>query len=338
MKDMFQYLWAYYKQTQVVYKVFKKMPAIITITFNPAIDKSTSVYGLIPEKKLSCASPVYEPGGGGINVARAIKKLGGEAVAVYLAGGENGKKLTQLLSDEIVTSMVTKTKNGTRENLIVLDNSTNQQYRFGMPGPNIYEQEWQECLDSLQNIQNVNYIVASGSLPPGVPTDIFTRIARIAKNKKAKLIVDTSGEALKQVVQTGVYLIKPNLKELSSLVGKKELNIDLAYDAASEVIANGNCEVVMISMGSAGALLVTKELALQVIPPSVDIKSTVGAGDSMVAGLALSLSENKSLTEAVQYGVACGTAATMNSGTELCRKEDAEHLYKLIQNKTSVLY
>src|SRR5450759_2743991 len=98
------------------------MPGIITITFNPAIDKSTSVYGLIPEKKLKCASPVYEPGGGGINVARAIKKLGVEAVAIYLAGGENGKRLTQLLSDEIVTSMVTKTKNGTRENLIVLDN------------------------------------------------------------------------------------------------------------------------------------------------------------------------------------------------------------------------
>lgn len=314
------------------------MPGIITITFNPAIDKSTSVYGLIPEKKLKCASPVYEPGGGGINVARAIKKLGVEAVAIYLAGGENGKRLTQLLSDEIVTSMVTKTKNGTRENLIVLDNSTNQQYRFGMPGPNIYEQEWQECLDSLQNIQNVNYIVASGSLPPGVPTDIFTRIARIAKNKKAKLIVDTSGEALKQVVQTGVYLIKPNLKELSSLVGKKELNIDLVYDAASEVIDNGNCEVVVVSMGSAGALLVTKELAVQIIPPSVDIKSTVGAGDSMVAGLALSLSENKSLTEAVQYGVACGTAATMNPGTGLCKPADVEHLYKLIQNKISVLF
>ncbi len=308
------------------------MPEIITVTFNPAIDKSTSVPVLIAEKKLNCALPVYEPGGGGINVARAIKKLGGEAVAVYLAGGYSGKTFTQLLTDELVESIVTETKENTRENLVVLETASNQQYRFGMPGPTISEPEWQACLKSIEKIKDVEYIVASGSLPPGIPTDIFARIAFIARKKKARLIVDTSGEALKQAVQAGVYLIKPNLGELSSLLGKEELNIELVDDAAREVIGKGNCEVVVVSMGPAGAMLVTKELALQIMPPAVKRKSTVGAGDSMVAGIALSLSRNKSLTEAVQYGVACGTAATMNHGTELCRKEDAEHLYKLIIN------
>ena len=314
------------------------MPAIITVTFNPAIDKSTSVAVLIPEKKLKCALPVYEPGGGGINVARAIKKLGGQAVAVYLAGGYSGKTFTQLLTDELVDSIVTETRESTRENLIVLETASNQQYRFGMPGPTIREPEWQACLNSIENIQDVEYIVASGSLPQGVPTDIFARIAFIARKKNARLIVDTSGEALKEAVAAGVYLIKPNLGELSMLLGKEELNIELVDDAAKEVIEKGNCEVVVVSMGPAGAMLVTKELALQIMPPAVKRKSTVGAGDSMVAGIVLSLTRNKSLTEAVQYGVACGTAATMNAGTELCRKEDAEHLYKLIQYKTSVLY
>ncbi len=314
------------------------MPTIITVTFNPAIDKSTSVPVLIPEKKLKCALPVYEPGGGGINVARAIKKLGGKAVAVYLAGGYSGKTFTQLLTDELVDSIVTETRESTRENLIVLETASNQQYRFGMPGPTIREPEWQACLNSIENIQDVEYIVASGSLPQGVPTDIFARIAFIARKKNARLIVDTSGEALKEAVAAGVYLIKPNLGELSMLLAKEELNIELVDDAAKEVIEKGNCEVVVVSMGPAGAMLVTKELALQIMPPAVKRKSTVGAGDSMVAGIVLGLTRNKSLTEAVQYGVACGTAATMNPGTELCKKEDAEHLYKLIKNKASVLY
>ena len=307
------------------------MPSIITITFNPAIDKSTSVAALIPEKKLKCTEPVYEPGGGGINVARAIKKLGGEATAVYPAGGYTSKAFTDLLTNESVASIVIETADYTRENLIVSEIASNQQYRFGMPGPHIREHEWKECLMAIENINDVEYIVASGSLPKGVPADIFARIAMIAKKKKAKLIVDTSGEALKHAVNEGVYLIKPNLGELSSLVGKEELNIELVDDVARTVINKGNCEVVVVSMGTAGAMLVTKKMAQQIIPPAVIRKSTVGAGDSMVAGMVLSLSKNKSLLETVQYGVACGTAATMNPGTELCRLEDVEHLYGLIQ-------
>lgn len=307
------------------------MPSIITITFNPAIDKSTSVAALIPEKKLKCTEPVYEPGGGGINVARAIKKLGGEATAVYLAGGYTGKAFSELLIKESVQSIVIETAESTRENLVVAETASNQQYRFGMPGPHIQEHEWKDCLTAIEKINDVEYIVASGSLPKGVPTDIFARIAIIAKRKNAKLIVDTSGEALKQAVNEGVYLIKPNLGELSSLVGKEELNIELVDDVARTIIEKGNCEVVVVSMGSAGAMLVTKEMAQQIIPPAVIRRSTVGAGDSMVAGMVLSLSNNKSLIETVQYGVACGTAATMNPGTELCRWHDAEHLYRLIQ-------
>ena len=215
-----------------------------------------------------------------------------------------------------------------------METASDQQYRFGMPGPHIREQEWQDCLNNIEIQTGVEFIVASGSLPPGVPTDIYARIAWIAKKKKARLIVDTSGEALKQAVQEGVYLVKPNLGELSSLAGKVELQIESVDDVAREIISAGKCEVIIVSMGPTGAMLVTKDLALQIVPPSVKRKSTVGAGDSMVAGIVLYLEAKKTLTDAVQYGVACGTAATMNAGTQLCRKEDAELLYKLIRGKS----
>ena len=307
------------------------MSKIITITFNPAMDKSTTVPALIPEKKLKCTKPVYEPGGGGINVARAIKKLGGTATAIYMAGGYTGKAFTQLLNKEGIDSIVAEIKENTRENLIVYETSTNQQYRFGMPGPSILEHEWQQCLAQIENIKEADFIIVSGALPQGIPLAVYSKIGSIARSINAKLIVDTSGEALMEAVQTGLYLIKPNLAELSSLLGKEGLNIEPVDEAAREVINKGKCEVVVVSMGAAGALLVTKNLAMHIMPPAVKIKSTVGAGDSMLAGIVLSLAQNKSIEEAAQYGVACGTAATMNAGTELCRKEDADHLYKLIQ-------
>lgn len=310
------------------------MAKIITVTFNPTIDKLTSIPVLIPEKKLKCSDPVFEAGGGGVNVSRAIKKLGGHSVAFYLAGGQTGKLFTHMLLEEHVESVVTETLGYTRENLIVLESASNLQYRFGMPGPQIAEAEWQDCLKNITHMPGVEWIVASGSLPPGVPTDIFARIARIAKQKNARLIVDTSGEELYQAVLEGVYMVKPNLAELSILAGTDELHFKSLDDVARQVIARGKCEVIVVSSGPTGAMLITKDLVKQIIPPQVKIKSTVGAGDSMVAGIVLRMAGNKSLTEAVQYGVACGTAATMNPGTQLCSKEDAELLFRLIREKS----
>jgi 6-phosphofructokinase 2 len=308
------------------------MSKIITVTFNPAIDKSTSIDKLIPDKKLNCAIPVYEPGGGGINVARAIKKLGGEAVAFYLAGGYSSVKFNELLNDEEIKSIVTKTKNNIRENLVVVEEISNKQFRFGMPGMEVFEPEWKAFLKSIEQVEEVDFIVASGSLPKGIPKDIFGRIALIAQKKKAKFIVDTTGEALIKAVEAGVYLIKPNLGELSSLLGIEEIKIESVGKVARQLIEKGKCEVAVVSLGADGAMLVTKDDMHTIKPPKVERKSTVGAGDSMVAGIVLSLSKSNNLLKALQYGVACGTAATMNEGSELCRKKDADLLYELITN------
>ncbi len=307
------------------------MTKIVTITFSPCIDKSTSVAQLLPEKKLRCLAPKLEPGGGGINVARAIKKIGGESVAVYPAGGYTGKYFNALLAQEKIPAIIIETNNETRENIIVVDESTNQQYRFGMPGAKLSKSEWEACLQAIEEMEEAAFVVASGSLPPGVPADIYASLAKISKTKNAKLIVDTSGDALKQAAKEGVYLLKPNLGELSSLMGLEKINENEVELIARKAIEKGYCELLVVSMGGSGAMLVAKNEVHRVVPPNVKRKSTVGAGDSMVAGLVLALSKRESLKTVLQYGVACGTAATMNPGTELCRKEDVEMLLATIQ-------
>ncbi len=300
---------------------------IITLTLNPALDKTISVAQLLPDKKLRSTYSQIEPGGGGINVSRAMHKLGGNSEAVYLSGGYTGKHFEELLIAQGIISVALQIRGDTRENFVVVDDSANKQYRFGMEGPDVTEPEWQQALVYINKLEDISFIVASGSLPPGLPADIFAQLAVIAKNKNAKLIVDTSGEALQHAVKEGLYLIKPNLDELSNLYGKEKLATNEILMAARSIIQDGGCEVMVVSMGKEGAMLITKEKQLQVTPPPVTVHSTVGAGDSMVGGMLVALSKNWSLEDMLYYGVAAGTSATMNHGTELCKKEDTERLF-----------
>lgn len=300
---------------------------ILTLTLNPSIDKSTSINGLVPEQKLRCAPPKYEPGGGGINVSRAIKKLGGNSTALFMAGGYTGQFFQELVAQEQLDYQTLLIEGATRENFIVVDTTTNQQYRFGMDGPNISENEYLAFLDKIELFSGLSYLVGSGSLAPNVPSNFYAEVAKICKQKAIKFILDTSGKALQEAANEGVYLLKPNLAELSALAGVSELQIDQVDEAALHIINKGNCEVVVVSLGAAGALLVSKDIVQHVPAPTVKKRSTVGAGDSMVAGMTLSLSQGRTLLETVRYGVACGSAATMNVGTELCKLEDVERLY-----------
>ena len=302
------------------------MTSIITITLNPAIDKSTSITSLAAGKKLRCATPYFEPGGGGVNVSRAIHKLGGETTAIYFAGGYTGEFYKQLLDGENISSVIVKTKNHLRENLIVFDRSAGMQYRFTMPGPYIYEQEWKEILTTIKEYDRADFMVVSGSLPPGTPNDILAAIAVIAKRNNIKLIVDSSGTALQNAVAEGVYLMKPNLQELAELTGKNLGSMTEAMNAAKTIIDRGKSEIMVVSLAEEGALVITETLSKHLPAPKVKIKSTVGAGDSMLAGIVQSLSKNKTIEEAVQFGVLCGTAATMNPGTSLCDLKTVELL------------
>ncbi len=304
---------------------------VLTITMNPALDKSTTVEKMLPEKKLRCGQPVIEAGGGGINASKAIKELGGESLALFPAGGPNGERLQNLLTAAGITSIVIPLKGETRENMTVTESGHNQQFRFVMPGPTLEEEDTEKCLAAIKAIHPVpGIIVASGSLPPGVPDDFFARLAHLCKGTGSKLIVDTSGAPLQQAAREGIYLLKPNMSELCSLAGQEYLELDSVTDEARKIIEKGYCEVLVISMGPAGALLITKDLSERISAPTVKKQTTVGAGDSMVGGMAFMLDNGRPLQSMARFGVACGTAATINTGTQLFKKEDVNRLYDWI--------
>ena len=305
------------------------MKTIVTMTLNPAIDKSSSVAHVTAERKLYCKPPRFEPGGGGVNVSRAIKKLGGKSMLLYPAGGLTGERLQGLLDEEGLNHRPFPIEGLIRESLVVMEESTGRQYRFGMPGPEFQEQEWEQFLTALSAMDPApDYLVASGSLPPGVPADFYARVARAGKKKGAKTIIDASGEALEEALKEGVYLIKPNVREFRELVGEDIKEESQIKAAAQKMVKSGRCEVLVISLGAAGALMVSEEISEHILPPTVPIVSKVGAGDSMVAGIVLSLARGKPLRESVLFGAAAGTSAVMTPGTELCRREDAERLFK----------
>ncbi|SEF59986.1 1-phosphofructokinase family hexose kinase [Flavobacterium urumqiense] len=305
---------------------------IVTITVNPALDKSTHFKGLIPEQKIRCDEPRFDAGGGGINVSKAISRLGGTSLAVFTSGGPTGKMLEELVIKESIAHKAVEVQNWTRESFVAVDDNTNSQYRFGFKGGKISEEESNSVLENITAL-SPKFLVASGSLNEGLSTDFYRKIAEIAKKSGAKLIVDTSGEALKKVLEVGVYMIKPNVGELAKLIGEERLELEEVNEAAKQIIAKGGAEIVVVSLGPQGAVLVTKDSYQFVPAPNVAKKSTVGAGDSMVGGIVWALSQNKSLKEVIRWGVACGSAATMNEGTQLFKFEDAKRLFEWLKDK-----
>jgi len=305
---------------------------IVTLTINPSLDKSTQFTSLIAEQKIRCKQPRYDAGGGGINVSKAILRLGGDSLCVFSSGGSPGIKLEELVQKEGIEIKTISTQNWTRENLVALDTNTNSQYRFCFPGASISELEKETIIQTIQQLKP-KYLVASGSLNEGLATDFYQKIADLAKASGTKLIVDTSGEALKKVLEKGVYLVKPNIGELAKLIGVERLETNEVEVAARKLIEKGSAEIVVVSLGAQGAVLVTATQTEFVPAPNVVKKSTVGAGDSMVGAMVWALSLNKSLKEVVQWGVACGSAATMNEGTQLFKLEDAKRLFEGLQKK-----
>jgi 6-phosphofructokinase 2 len=296
---------------------------------NPAIDKYTVAEHVTPDRKLRCESPRHDPGGGGINVSRAIRTLGGRATAVYPAGGPMGSLVQERLERENIDQRPISIRGWTRQNLVVLERSSGTQFRFGMPGPELSDRELDRCLAEVSSVcGDCTYLVVSGSLPPGAPEDFYGVVAEIARDKGSRLIVDAAGAALRRAAEVGVFLLKPNVRELGHLAGRELADEADQIRAAREIIDRNGTEAVVISLGAGGALLVTRDGNLEVRAPTVPIRSKVGAGDSMVAGITLALTRGETMEDAVRLGVAAGAAAVMTPGTELCRAEDTDRLLK----------
>ena len=308
------------------------MPAICTLTLNPALDIATMTDRVRATHKLRCATARYDPGGGGVNVARVICTLGGNATAVYTAGGPIGQSLQKLLDAASIPQLVVPIKGDTRVSFTVDERASNDQYRFIFPGPQLSLEEQERCLEAIASLDPPpRFLIASGSLPPGVSAGFYARVANLAKDLGAKFFLDTSGDALRETGREGVFLVKPNLRELSEFVGRELKTRQDQIAAGREMINDQRAQVVVLSLGADGALLVTAEASEHFPALDVPIRSAVGAGDSMLGGIVYSLSGGNLIRDAVRYGMAAGAAALMTQGTELNRREDTERLYRSMQ-------
>lgn len=282
---------------------------------------------MTPANKLRCDAGQRDPGGGGINVARVITRLGTPTVAIYPAGGFVGRLLMRLVDEEGIASLAVPVAEETREDFTVFDRSSGEQYRFVLPGPRLARAEWEACLQALADLEvKPDYVCASGSLPPGVPDDAFVRVATIVEGWGGKLLLDTSGAALERALEGRVHLVKPNLRELRELTGLALEGRDALIGACRGLIDRGACEVVALTLGAEGALLVTGQRAWRAAALPIHPVSTVGAGDSFLGAMIWSLSAGKGLEESFRYAVAGGSAALLTPGTGLCRAEDVHRL------------
>ncbi|MFC4174967.1 1-phosphofructokinase family hexose kinase [Microvirga sp. GCM10011540] len=310
------------------------MKPIVTLTLNPSIDGSSEAEVVRPIHKVRTTNERYHPGGGGINVSRVVQELGGLSQAFYLAGGATGNVFENLLTTRRIMGRRIAIEDHTRVSHTVFERSSGLEYRFVPEGPEIRSSEWQECLEVLGGVE-CDYIVASGSLPRGVPTDFYVRVATMVRAKGAKLVLDTSGPALKEALSAGgVHLAKPSLGEFERLVGRELKDPAALEDAAKDFVRAERVELLAITMGHEGALLVHKDRVSRLPALNVEVRSAVGAGDSFVAAMTLALARRSDAQEAFRWGVAAGTAAVLTPGTELCRRADVERLYSEIAGET----
>lgn len=308
---------------------------ILTLTMNPALDISTATDRVYSGHKLRCSGSHLDPGGGGVNVARVIHRLGGHVLAIYTAGGTTGDTYRELMEAEGIPAVVAPVRGQTRQNLTVDENSTGQQFRFVLEGAELDEGEWRNCLNLVQRSMRAGgYVVASGSLPPGVPTDFYARVARLARDAGARCVVDTSGAALTEALKQGVFLVKPSRRELTEYAGTALDSNESQVAVSKDLVARGHTEYVALTLAEEGAVLVSKSSIHRVPVPAVPVVSTVGAGDSFLAAFVLRLSQGHPAEAALRTAVAAGSAAVTTPANELCRVADVERLEKELMGVT----
>ena len=305
---------------------------IVTLTMNPAIDTSVSVESIVKDHKMRCVKTRRDPGGGGINVARTLKRFGAEPLAIFPMGGASGLMLEHLVAAEGVRHQSFVIEHDCRANFTANEIKSNTQYRFVLPGPTLNEEEWNAGLGLMSQAASSGYAVASGSLPRGVPDDFYARVARnLTVLGGAKLVLDTSGPPLKHALDLGVFLVKPSLSEFSDLLNQENPSNDACLAAARNLVVNGKAEIVALTMGANGAMLGTREVAMLAKPPPVTVRGTVGAGDSFLGLLVLSIAREMSLPDAFRQAVAAGSAALLSPGTGLCEPDDVAQLARQVE-------
>ncbi|MGW4356820.1 1-phosphofructokinase family hexose kinase, partial [Nocardia sp. NPDC004582] len=281
--------------------------SIVTLTMNPAIDIATTAGHIAPTDKTRCGAPRFDPGGGGINVARTIAALGERVTAIFPAGGPPGRLLEQLVRDASIPIRPIPVAGHTRESFAVTAADTGAQYRFVLPGPRLTMPEVHRCLAEIERAApDCRYVVASGSLPPGVPVSFYQSLADLLGDLGVPLVLDTSGAALR-AVRRGVHLLKPSVRELTEYAGRALPDRESRIAAAHELVEHGVSEIVVVSMGPEGTLAVTRDDARWLPSVEVPVRSGIGAGDAQVGGIVVGLARGYPLDAAVRLGVAAAT-------------------------------
>lgn len=302
------------------------MTDILTLTLNPALDVLTSIDKVQDTHKMRCGEVVKHPGGGGVNVARVLHRLGASCVAAYLAGGVTGERHHKLMSAEKVRCHVIPIAQETRESFSVHELSSGHDFRFVLPGPSVSEAEYQTCLDYIAAHMPKKFLVLSGGLAPGVPVDFYARLIALAKQHQVRVVLDANGPALQPALQQGVFLFKPSLRELRELTGQALPDETSWVAACQQLIHTGQAEVVALSLGEDGALVVSDTQCWRSPGLRVDVHTTIGAGDSFVGAMVWAFSQEHPVLKAFQYGMAAGAAALLGSGTALCQAHDVHGL------------
>ena len=302
------------------------MTDILTITLNPALDVLTTIDKVSDTHKMRCGAVIKHSGGGGVNVARVLHRLGANCVALYLAGGVTGERHHKLMSAEKVRCHVMPIAEETRESFSVHETSSGNDFRFVLPGPNVSSTEYEACFDYLAQHMPKKFLVISGGLAPGVPDNFYARLTALAKQNGVRVVLDANGPALAEALNVGVYLFKPSLRELRDLTGQALADEASQVAAARQLIQCGQAEIVAVSLGAEGAMVISAQEGWRARSIQVDVQTTIGAGDSFVGGMVWSLSRGDTLLKAFQYGMASGAAALLAPGTSLAQASDVHRL------------
>lgn len=315
---------------------------LVTVTLNPALDVSTSVEAMVPSHKLRAANPSIEPGGGGINVSRMAARLGADVDTVVVLGGSTGTRLEQLAKSEGIRMRIVPAEGETRQSIAIFDRSTEQLYRVVLPGAALTPPVVERCAAAVGACiapheavagrpaqAPATAVVVSGSLPADSPENTLAKILDAAGD--IPVIVDTSGPPLRAALDAGVSLVKPSARELGRLVGRELSTEAEILAAARDLLAGTETQSVAVSIGAGGAFLLRQgHDPVRFRAPAVKVASSVGAGDSMVAAVAVALAEGHDLVEAMRRGVATGTAAVLSAGSALAEPERISELLDLV--------
>lgn len=308
------------------------MAKVVTLTPNPAVDIATAVDALVPSHKLRCGPVRRDPGGGGINVARTVHRLGREAIAVYAAGGGAGEELQDLLDRESLRHIPIPVAAHTRESFNITETRTGNQYRFILPGESLDAHEMDACIGAaIALLAAGDAFVASGGLPPGAADDSYARAFRLARGKGARTVIDSRGEPLRLALDEGVGVLKASARELSDYLGQRPADLRAWRDAARALVAAKKAQIVAVTLGEEGALLASASGCWHATVPRVEAATTVGAGDSFLGGLLVKLLAGAPDDTALRFAAACGTAALMTAGTGLCDPSEADRLAAKIE-------